>query len=67
MGQEAVISLDDSGIPIAVTDTILYNKSAPDESHAHMIMNDPAGKKVYVTDLGLDRILVYDFDSKQEL
>ncbi len=27
-----------------------------------MILGDPAGKKVYVTDLGLDRIIIYDFD-----
>jgi len=61
-GSVAVVRLDEMGIPSAITDTVLYNKSAPDESHAHMIMSDPAGKKVYVTDLGLDRIIVYDFD-----
>ncbi len=61
-GSVAVVRLDEMGIPSVITDTILYNKSAPDESHAHMILSDPAGKKVYVTDLGLDRIIVYDFD-----
>lgn len=61
-GSVAVVKLDNMGIPSKITDTILYNKSAPDESHAHMILNDPAGKKIYVTDLGLDRIIVYDFD-----
>ena len=61
-GSVAVVRLDNIGIPSEITDTILYNKSAPDESHAHMILSDPEGKKVYVTDLGLDRIIVYDFD-----
>jgi 6-phosphogluconolactonase len=61
-GSVAVVKLDNFGIPTVITDTILYNKSAPDESHAHMILGDPAGKKIYVTDLGLDRIIVYDFD-----
>lgn len=61
-GSVAVVKLDNFGIPAAITDTILYNKSAPDESHAHMILGDPASKKVYVTDLGLDRIIIYDFD-----
>jgi len=27
-----------------------------------MILSDPSGKKIYVTDLGLDRIMIYDFD-----
>lgn len=61
-GSVAVIKLDNKGIPESITDTILYVKSSPDDSHAHMIINDPAGKRVYVTDLGLDRILIYDFD-----
>ena len=62
-GSVAVIKLDNYGIPETITDTILYLKSKPDASHAHMILNDPAGTRVYVTDLGLDRILIYDFDS----
>jgi 6-phosphogluconolactonase len=61
-GSVAVVKLDKKSIPVAITDTVVYNKSATDESHAHMILNDPAGKKVYVTDLGLDRVIVYNFD-----
>jgi len=30
-----------------------------------MILHDPAGRYVYVTDLGLDRIVVYDFDTEE--
>lgn len=62
-GSVAVVRLNSSGIPDEITDTILYNKSEPDASHAHMIMNDPSGEKIYVTDLGLDRIIRYDFDT----
>jgi 6-phosphogluconolactonase len=61
-GSVVVVRLDDLGIPGTITDTILYNKSEPDASHAHMIMNDRDGDKIYVTDLGLDRIIRYDFD-----
>ena len=61
-GSVAVIKLDGNGIPETITDTILYVKSSPDNSHAHMIINDPAGERIYVTDLGLDRIMIYDFN-----
>jgi 6-phosphogluconolactonase len=61
-GSAVVVRLDDHGIPERITDTILYNKSEPDASHAHMIMNDRDGEKIYVTDLGLDRIIRYDFN-----
>ena len=62
-GSVAVVKLDNKGIPETITDTILYLKKEPDASNAHMILHDPAGKHVYVTDLGLDRIVAYDFDS----
>ena len=64
-GSVAVVRLNDSGIPETITDTILYVKEQPNRSHAHMILHDPAGRYVYVTDLGLDRIVVYDFDNKE--
>ena len=64
-GSVAVVKLGNSGIPETITDTILYVKEQPDRSHAHMILNDPSGRYVYVTDLGLDRIVVYDFDSRE--
>jgi 6-phosphogluconolactonase len=61
-GSVAVVRLDKNGIPESITDTLLYVKEEPDRSHAHMILHDPGGKYVYVTDLGLDRIVIYDFD-----
>lgn len=64
-GSVAVIKLDGNGIPGKITDTILYVKTNPELSHAHMILGDPHGKKIYVTDLGLDRIIRYNFDSTE--
>ncbi|HBC79366.1 MAG TPA: hypothetical protein DEO60_15885 [Bacteroidales bacterium] len=63
-GSVTVVKLDKDGIPETVTDTILYVREEPSRSHAHMILHDPSGKQVYVTDLGLDRIVAYDFDSE---
>ncbi|MBP1666087.1 MAG: 6-phosphogluconolactonase [Bacteroidetes bacterium] len=64
-GSVAVVRLNNGGIPETITDTILYVKEEPDRSNAHMILHDPAGRHVYVTDLGLDRIVVYDFDTEE--
>ncbi len=61
-GSVAVVKLDGNGIPERVTDTILYVIVPPDISHPHMIAQDPAGRHVYLTDLGLDRILIFDLD-----
>lgn len=64
-GSVVVVRLDSSGMPETITDTILYNKPEPDASHAHMIMNDPSGEKIYVTDLGMDRIIRYNFNASE--
>jgi 6-phosphogluconolactonase len=58
----AVVKLDGEGIPERVTDSILYVTEATNVSHPHMIKQDPAGKYVYLTDLGLNRIMIYDLD-----
>ncbi|MFH0843359.1 MAG: lactonase family protein [Bacteroidota bacterium] len=58
----AVVKLDDKGIPERVVDSILYETDTANVSHPHMIQQDPAGKHVYVTDLGLDRIMIYDLN-----
>ena len=62
-GSVAVIRLDKEGVPESVTDSILYNPEKPDASHAHMILSDPQGKHIYVSDLGLNRIVIYNFDT----
>ena len=61
-GSVAVAKIDESGIPVALTDTILYEKTGGNVSHPHMISQDPAGKHVHLADLGLNRMMVFDFD-----
>jgi len=61
-GSVSVVKLNDSGIPVSVTDHIVYDAGEGKVSHAHMIAFDPSGKRVYVTDLGLDRVVIYNFD-----
>ncbi|MCX6334142.1 MAG: lactonase family protein [Bacteroidia bacterium] len=58
----AVVKLGDNGLPEKVTDSLLYVTEAPNVSHPHMIAQDPAGRHVYLTDLGLNRIMIYDLD-----
>jgi 6-phosphogluconolactonase len=62
-GSVAVAGLDKAGVPRTITDTILYDRANPESSHAHMILSDPAGGKLYVSDLGLNTVASYDFDS----
>lgn len=62
-GSVAVVKLDEKGVPVSVTDHIIYKAGEGQVSHAHMVGFDPAGKRVYVTDLGLDRVVIYDFDA----
>jgi 6-phosphogluconolactonase len=62
-GSVAVIKLDKKGIPVSITDSIIFKGEGNAVSHAHMIAQDPAGKRVYVTDLGLDRIIIYNLDA----
>jgi len=64
-GSVAVVRLGINKVPETIMDTILYVKEEPGRSHAHMILHDPAGRHVYVTDLGLDRVVTYDFDTKE--
>jgi len=61
-GSIAVVKLDSKGIPVSVTDSIVYEKKEGKVSHAHMIAPDPSGKRIYVTDLGFDQILIYELD-----
>jgi len=58
----AVVKLDASGLPEKVTDSFSFPENEGNISHPHMISFDPEGKKVYLTDLGFDRIVIYDFD-----
>ena len=64
-GSVVVVKLGNDGIPQSITDSILYVPDSPGDSHAHMILNDPSGDKIYVSDLGLDRMIIYDFDNNE--
>ena len=61
-GSVAVIRLNGDGIPDKVTDSIVYDSIGTRKSHAHMIGFDPSGGKIYVSDLGLDRVMIYNLD-----
>ena len=61
-GSIAVIGLDGKGIPDRISDTIFYQREGGKAPRAHMISFDPSGKRVYATDLGLNRVMIYDFD-----
>lgn len=61
-GSVAVVKLNNNGIPEKVTDTIVFESNAGKVSHPHMISFDPAGTRIYLTDLGLDRIVIYNFN-----
>lgn len=61
-GSVAVVRLDAGGIPSEVSDSIIFKGETGTRSHAHMIAPGPGGKKIYLTDLGLDRIAIYDLD-----
>ena len=39
--------------------------SGHDAPHAHMIESDPSGKRVISTDLGMDKILIWNFDMEK--
>lgn len=62
-GSIAVVKLDPEGLPSVVSDTIIFRGSEGTRSRAHMAAPGPDGKKIYLTDLGLDRVAIYDLDS----
>ncbi len=62
-GSVAVVRLDSEGLPYEVSDTIIFKGGEGAKSHAHMIAPGPGGKKIYLTDLGLDRVAIYDFNT----
>lgn len=41
-----------------------FANSGHDRPHAHMILSDPSGRFVLSADLGLDRLMVWKFDSQ---
>ncbi len=67
-GSIACLPIGDDGKLAEATSAIQHKGSSVDpgrqkEPHAHSINPDPANKFVFAADLGLDKVLVYRFDS----
>jgi len=66
-GHIATLRLDDRGVPAEIVSVIINHGAGPDTQrqagpHAHGVYFDPAATRLFVPDLGLDRVLVYRFD-----
>jgi len=67
-GHIATIQLDDHGVPEKTISVIANQGTGPDPQrqegpHAHGVYFDQAATRLFVPDLGLDRVLVYPFDA----
>ncbi|AHH98910.1 lactonase family protein [Kutzneria albida] len=66
-GSTAVFPINSDGTLGARTDLVQYTGSGPDPTrqdgpHAHMVAFDPAGRYLYVPDLGTDQVHVHALD-----
>jgi len=64
-GSVAVAGTNQEGIPLNITDTIVFRDRGGRTSHAHKVHFDPTGDRVYVTDLGLDKVWIFNFDRQK--
>lgn len=68
-GHATALPVAESGKLGAASSVVVGEGSGPNENrqkspHAHQVMMDPAGKFLYVPDLGTDKVMNYAFDSK---
>jgi 6-phosphogluconolactonase len=66
-GSVAVLPIEQTGALRAPSSIVQHtgssvNPARQKEPHAHSINLDPSGRRAYVADLGLDKILIYAFD-----
>jgi 6-phosphogluconolactonase len=66
-GSISTVRLDDNGVPEKTVSVITNQGAGPNKSrqngpHAHGVYFDKAGTRLFVPDLGLDRVWVYPFD-----
>lgn len=66
-GHISTVSLDSRGVPVKTLTVITNSGSGPNKSrqtgpHAHGTYFNRAGTRLFVPDLGRDRVLVYPFD-----
>ena len=60
-GAISVVRLDGNGLPVEVTDTIVFRQEGIRSARGHMAAVGPNGK-VYFTCLALDKIMIFDLD-----
>ncbi|MBT2293627.1 lactonase family protein [Paenibacillus albidus] len=70
-GSVGLLSLDDAGQPVRLTDTALHtghgtHPERQDRPHPHSAIFSPDGKYVFVSDLGLDLIRAYRINTDTE-
>ena len=68
-GNIAVLPINSDGSLLAVADLKQHqgssvNKERQEAPHAHYIQLDSQNRRAFAVDLGLDRVMVYEFDSK---
>jgi 6-phosphogluconolactonase len=61
-GAISVVRLDGNGLPMEVTDTIVFREEGIRSARGHMVAPSPDGKKVYISCLSLDNIMILDLD-----
>ena len=60
-GSITVVKLDGTGLPVEVTDTIVFRQEGVRSARGHMAAVSPYGK-VYITCLQLDKVMILDLD-----
>ena len=60
-GSITVVRLDGMGLPVEVTDTMVFRQEGVRSARGHMVIVSPYGK-VYISCLGLDKIMILDLD-----
>ncbi len=69
-GTVAVVALAADGAPTGVVQEVQHTGSGPNPGrqegpHAHMVLLDPSGDRLFACDLGADSVFVYAFDAAQ--
>ena len=60
-GTISVVSLDGNGLPMEVTDAIVFREEGINSARGHMAIVGPNGK-IYFTCLALDKVMIFDLD-----
>ncbi|KAB8161197.1 beta-propeller fold lactonase family protein [Streptomyces sp. 3MP-14] len=68
-GTVAVVALLDDGAPGEVTQVVQHTGSGPNPGrqegpHAHQVLPDPGGARLFAVDLGNDSVYAYAFDAE---